>query len=62
MLQLKIKENLKKRVCGGSGICYQSRKIGKILGEGVYKGGHRDLKKKKCVLRITGPTWLNHKG
>lgn len=46
---------------GGSGICHTLKKIGKILGEGVYKEGHSDMENGKCVLRTIGPIWLDHK-
>lgn len=45
---------------GGSGICYTSKKIGNILCEGVPKEGQRDMENRKCVLRTTGPIWLDH--
>lgn len=46
---------------GGSEICYTSKKIGKILGEGIHKEGHRGMESGKYVLRTIGPIWLDLK-
>lgn len=64
MLQLKVKkkkQQWQKIFYGGSGICYTSKKIGNILGEGIHKEGHRGMENGKCVLRTIGPIWLDHK-